>query len=112
MENGKEEQNDINWEKVARFIEATLPHAKPLIEEWIRFKTKTAEDQAEINRLSHQIASRQLGFEIAFIMAVLMFSGAIIWVFITNGAPDTAEKILFAVLGFVGGRGFFQLRRN
>lgn len=77
MEKQEPKSDEIDWGRVASFIETIFPHAKPLIEEWIGVQSKNAENQAEINRLSHQIAKRQLLFETLFIFAVLAFSGAV-----------------------------------
>jgi len=108
----EKKEDEINWADVRRFIEATIPHAEPIIVKIIEGKAKEQDRQLEIARMQHNTARTQLCFEIFFIVLTILFAGAIIWVFINNGAPDTAEKILFAVLGFIGGRGFIKINTN
>lgn len=107
-----EKKDEFNWHEIRQFIENTLPHAEPFIVKMIENKAKEQDRHLEIARLQHITARTQLRFEIMFIVLTILFAGAIIWVFIDKGAPDTAEKILFAVLGFIGGRGFIKITPN
>lgn len=103
-EEKKPESESFNLEDLKKFLIEVIPIATPLIE---RAMSGTAE-QAKIG---YELQKKQLIFEGVFLFLVIGLGAGLIMAFILNDRPDTAEKIVFALLGFLGGRGFGFFRR-
>jgi len=104
MEDEKKEVTEITMDDLKKFLLEVIPVLTPLIE-------RTMDATASQVKLGHELQKRQLIFEGIFLTLVIGLGAGLIMAFIHYGRPDTAEKIVFALLGFLGGRGFSVLRR-
>jgi hypothetical protein len=92
-EEKKPEDTELNLEDLKKFIVEVLPVITPLLSSSMSNNT--------------DLIKRKQTLEGLFLFMVIASGVGLIWLFIENGRPDTAEKITFALLGFLGGRGFW-----
>jgi hypothetical protein len=76
----------------------------------IEFKKSTILATEKHNAIEGQLWNRAIWMEFGLILAVLLGGFGAATAFALTGQTASAEKVAFALFGFIGGRGFLQIR--
>ena len=107
---GNEKKEPTTDETMAQVGQALVENFPTLIPALAKVHAERAEAIREYNQVQSRLWGRAMNFEAILIgMVILGGFGASGWLAYI-GQIQSAEKIAFALFGFIGGRGFLHIR--